>query len=27
VLASRPVASEQRPGVGCSIKWKKPTRT
>jgi thiol-disulfide isomerase/thioredoxin len=27
VLASRPVASEQRPSVGCSIKWKKPTRT
>jgi hypothetical protein len=24
VLAGRPVASEQRPSVGCSIKWKKP---
>jgi hypothetical protein len=22
VLAGRPVASEQRPSVGCNIKWK-----
>jgi thiol-disulfide isomerase/thioredoxin len=25
VLAGRPVATEQRPSLGCNIKWKKPT--
>ena len=27
VLAGRAVVGEQRPSIGCSIKWKKPTRT
>lgn len=27
VLAGRPVEGEQRPSLGCNIKWKKPIRT